>query len=76
MVLIKEPVISGMSGSQWIRITGTAIMDNSATVKEAMLEAIPQLKDVYNAEEFVVYYLEDMEASLCSFTSEPIKLAN
>jgi uncharacterized pyridoxamine 5'-phosphate oxidase family protein len=51
-------------------------MDNSKDAKEAMLGAVPSLKEVYNLDELVVYYIENMVASLCSFTDEPITLDN
>lgn len=66
--------VSGMNGSQWIRVTGKAVMDESDEMKEVMFNAIPALRDVYSKEELVVYYIADMKATVCSFDAEPITL--
>jgi uncharacterized pyridoxamine 5'-phosphate oxidase family protein len=78
--LIKNPsvAISGMNNTHWIRITGMAVVDNSADAKRAMLEANPVLKDMYSINDgiFEVFFIEDMKAVLYSFTSAPIELEN
>lgn len=68
--------ISGMKDSEWIRVTGKAVVDKDEEVIEAMLEAIPALKDVYSREEIEVYYIEDMKATVYSFNAEPVVLEN
>lgn len=78
--LIKNPnvAISGMNNTHWIRITGKAVVDNSADAKRAMLEANPVLKDMYSINDgiFEVFFIKDMKAILYSFTSAPIELEN
>lgn len=74
--MIKNPsiAISGIVGSEWIRVTGKAVMVNNDEVKNAMFTAIPSLKNVYSEEEFEVYYIEDMKATVYSFSGEPVQL--
>lgn len=78
--MLKNPniAISGMNERHWIRITGKAVVDNSADARRAMLEANPVLKNMYSIDDgiFEVFFIEDMKAILYSFTSEPIELVN
>lgn len=63
--------ISAMSqDGKWIRVTAEAVLDNNIAAQEHMLEAYPSLKAMYqpgdgNTE---VYYLQNAEAHICSFT--------
>ena len=70
--------VSGFDGSKWIRITGKAVIDSSIEEKKAMLEANPGLKNMYSIEDglFEVFYIEDMKATLYSFTDAPVELEN
>ena len=70
--------VSGFDGSKWIRITGKAVIDSSIEAKKAMLEANPGLKNMYSVEDglFEVFYIEDMKATLYSFTDAPVELEN
>ncbi len=65
--------ISGMAQGKWIRLSGEAVIDDSAEAKEAMLEANPSLRKMYSADDglFAVFYLNNMEAILYSFNGEP-----
>ena len=78
--LVKNPKVevSGMAKGKWIRLSGKAVVDDSKEAKEAMLEANPVLKNMYNLEDgiFAVFYLDDMKASLYSMTGDPIELEN
>lgn len=65
--------ISGMADSKWVRISGYAKMDDEQ-VKNEMLTEIPALKKVYNPEEFEVFSIEDMKATVYSFQDEPQEL--
>lgn len=63
--------ISAMSqDGKWIRVTAEAVLDDNIAAQEHMLEAYPSLKAMYqpgdgNTE---VYYLQNAEAHICSFT--------
>lgn len=74
----KNPqvAISGMADGKWIRVSGKAIFDHNEKVIDTMFEAIPSLKDVYTREEFEVYYLENMQSRVESFTEAPVELAD
>lgn len=57
-------------GGHWIRLTGTAVLDDNVAAQEHMLDAYPHLRAMYtpgdgNTE---VYYIKDAEATFCSFT--------
>lgn len=78
--LLANPKIevSGMAKEKWIRVSGEVVFDDSIEAKEAMLEANPSLKDMYSVDDgtFVVFYLENMQALVCSFTGESETLTN
>ncbi len=66
--------ISAMADGDWIRLCGTAVLDERIEAQEHMLESYPQLRAMYapgdgNTE---VYYLKDASAVICSFTKEPV----
>ncbi len=65
--------ISGMAKGQWIRLTGTLVNDDRLEAKESMLDAYPNLKAMYSADDdnTQVLYLKDASATFCSFTEEP-----
>ncbi len=65
--------ISGMVDGYWIRIEAKAIRDDRIEAKRSMLDANPELKGMYQAEDdnTEVLYLQDVKATFCSFTSEP-----
>lgn len=78
--LIANPKteVSGMAKGQWIRLSGEAVVDNSVEAKQAMLDANPALKNMYSLEDdiFAVFYLDNMKATVYSFTGEPVELEN
>ncbi len=74
MLANPNVAISGMAGSEWIRITGKVIMDSREEMKDAMFAAIPSLKTVYTRDELEVFYLEDIKAFVHSFTAVPVEL--
>jgi len=57
----------------WIRIAATAVNDDSIEVKQAMLDAYPQLKGLYDAadDNTQVLYLKDATATIAAHGSEP-----
>ena len=65
--------ICAMYDNTWLRIAATVVNDDRVEVKQAMLDAYPQLKDRYSAgdENTQVLYLKDAVATFYSFTTEP-----
>ena len=65
--------ICAMYDNTWLRITATVVNDDRIEVKRAMLDAYPQLKDRYSANDdnTQVLYLKDAVATFSSFTAEP-----
>ncbi|MBR3620937.1 MAG: pyridoxamine 5'-phosphate oxidase family protein [Clostridia bacterium] len=65
--------IAAFDGERWIRLSATAVLDESIAAQEHMLAAYPSLQAMYkpgdgNTE---VYYLENAKAVFCSFTQAP-----
>jgi uncharacterized pyridoxamine 5'-phosphate oxidase family protein len=71
----KNPKIAicAMSGGEWIRIQALAIEDDRVEAKQSMLDAYPNLKNMYSAtdDNTQVLYLENATAAISSFTSAP-----
>ena len=65
--------ICAMSEGKCIRISATAVEDDRLEAKESMLEAYPNLKNRYAADDgnCQVLYLKDATATIASFTEEP-----
>lgn len=69
--------ICGFAEGQWVRVTGKLIRDDRIEVKKHMLDAYPQLKAMYSAEDdnTEVLYFEDTTAVFSSF-SEPTRIVH
>ena len=65
--------ICAMADNSWIRIEASVVNDDSVEVKQSMLDAYPQLKDRYSADDdnTQVLYLKDAIATFFSFGAEP-----
>ncbi|MGD9158516.1 MAG: pyridoxamine 5'-phosphate oxidase family protein [Desulfobacteraceae bacterium] len=65
--------ICAFSGDQWIRIEAKAVEDDRIETKQAMLDAFPQLQNMYKADDpnTQVLYLKDATATFASFGGEP-----
>ena len=65
--------ISAMVGGDWIRLEGQVVRDDRIEAKKSMLDANPELKGMYSAEDdnTEVLYLKDATATFCSFTKAP-----
>lgn len=63
--------ICAFAGGQWLRIAATAVDDDRVEAKASMLDAYPNLKDRYSAEDpnTQVLYLKDATATFSSFTA-------
>ena len=73
--MMKNPKIEicAFSGDKWIRVEALAIGDDRIEPKEKMLEAYPQLKAMYSADDANthVLYLKNATATFSSFGGEP-----
>lgn len=65
--------ISGMTGGKWIRLSGEAVLDPRVEAQEHMLEAYPNLRNMYQPGDgnTAVYYLKNATAQICSFSDSP-----
>ena len=66
--------ICAMVEGRWIRVEGTAVLDDDREARVSMLEAYPNLKAMYtpgdgNTE---VWYLRNVTATISSFTEAPV----
>jgi uncharacterized pyridoxamine 5'-phosphate oxidase family protein len=61
------------SDMQWIRIEAQAVNDDRIEAKKHMLDANPDLKSMYKADDgnTQVLYLKDAIATIASFSKEP-----
>ena len=62
------------SGTEWIRISGKLVNDDSREAKAYVLDKNPELKSMYSADDdnTAVLYITDGVAQFCSF-SAPMK---
>jgi len=65
--------ICAFDGSEWIRLQAIAVEDDRLEAKQSMLDAYPNLKGRYSADDgnTQVLYLKDTEATISSFTDKP-----
>jgi uncharacterized pyridoxamine 5'-phosphate oxidase family protein len=65
--------ICAFDGSEWIRVTATAVRDDRIEAKQHMLEAYPNLQKMYKADDdnTEVLYLKNAVATIYSFTAKP-----
>ncbi len=64
------------SGSEWMRLSGTLVNDETLTVKEEFLNRNESLKSMYKADDdnMAVLYITNATARFCSFTSPERKV--
>lgn len=65
--------ICAMNKGKWIRIKAKAIEDERIEASESLLNEYSSLKDKYKAGDgnCIVFYLEDAQATIYSFSDEP-----
>jgi uncharacterized pyridoxamine 5'-phosphate oxidase family protein len=65
--------ICAFNGDAWIRVQARAVEDERREAKAHMLEAYPQLKDRYSADDdnTQVFYLKDAVATIASLSEAP-----
>ena len=66
--------ICGFFEGKWIRVEAKAIRDENRDAKVSMLDANPELKGMYSADDdnTEVLYLDSVKATICSFTEAPV----
>ena len=73
--MMKNPKIEicAYSGDKWVRVEAVAVEDDRSEAKQKMLDAYPQLKSMYSADDgnTQVLYLKDATATFSSFGGEP-----
>ena len=65
--------ISAFHNGTWIRITGRLVEDDRTEARKAMLDAYPNLRQMYPEDDgnTQVLYFQDAVATFCSFTAAP-----
>lgn len=65
--------LSAFDGDRWLRVAATLVEDDRYEVKKHMLDAYPELQEMYSADDVntQVFYLKDATATICSFTEAP-----
>jgi uncharacterized pyridoxamine 5'-phosphate oxidase family protein len=65
--------ICAFDGKEWIRVQATVVDDDRVEAKQSMLEAYPELKNMYSATDgnMQVLYLKDAVATIASFEAPP-----
>ncbi len=73
--IMKNPKIEicAFSDDKWVRVEAIAVEDDRTEPKQKMLDAYPQLKSMYSADDdnTQVLYLKDATATFYSFGGEP-----
>ena len=64
------------SGSEWLRLSGTLVNDETLAVKEEFLRRNPSLKSMYKADDgnMAVLYITNATARFCSFMAAEKKV--
>ena len=65
--------ICAFKDGTWLRIAGTLVEDDRLEAKESMLNAYPELKSMYAADDgnTEVFFFKDAVATFASFTAAP-----
>lgn len=65
--------ICAFKDGEWLRLSGTLVEDDRREARVSMLDAYPELKNMYSPDDgnTVVYYIKDAKAVFSSFTAPP-----
>lgn len=65
--------ICAMKEGRWLRLSGELVEDNRREARVSMLDAYPELKSMYDADDgnTQVWYFTNAEAMFCAFGEEP-----
>ena len=68
----KVEICAFLNGD-WLRVAGTLVEDERLEAKQSMLDAYPELQQMYAADDgnTEVFYFKDATATFSSFTKEP-----
>lgn len=68
----KVEICAFLNGD-WLRVAGTLVEDERLEAKQSMLDAYPELQQMYAADDgnTEVFYFENATATFSSFTKEP-----
>lgn len=65
--------ICAFKNGEWVRVAGELIEDDRAEARQSMLDAYPELQEMYAADDgnTEVFYFRNAVATFSSFTHEP-----
>ncbi|MBR4721032.1 MAG: pyridoxamine 5'-phosphate oxidase family protein [Clostridia bacterium] len=65
--------ICAFKNGEWIRVSGELIEDDCVEARQSMLDAYPQLKEMYSADDgnTQVFYFKNATAVISAFTHGP-----
>ena len=68
----KAEICAFLNG-EWLRVAGTLVEDDRVEARQSMLDAYPDLQNMYKADDgnMEVFYIKDATATFSSFTKEP-----
>ena len=67
--------LCAMKGDEWIRVTGTLVLDDRLEAQENMLNDYPSLRAMYTTGpngNTAVYFFKNATATISSFSHEPV----
>ena len=66
--------ICAFKDGKWIRIAGELIEDDRVEARKSMLDAYPNLRNMYDENDgnTQVFYMKNATATISSFSSEPV----
>jgi uncharacterized pyridoxamine 5'-phosphate oxidase family protein len=73
----KVEMSAMLPDGRWIRVNGTAVFDGNAAAKKKAFELFDGFKALYQSPDsptFEVFYLDNLSATVYSFTEEPEKI--
>lgn len=77
--MIANPLVemSGTINNRWIRVEGRVAPDHRIEAKAAMLELIPSLKNMYQADDVIyeVLYFTEGKATIYTFGGNPEEIS-
>ncbi len=66
--------ICAFKNGEWLRLSGRLVEDDRTEARQAMLDAYPELQNMYSADDgnTEVFYIDGATAVFSSFTSAPV----
>ena len=69
----KTEIVAAKADGHWLRYTGKAVFETDPKYAEAMLDMMPNLRDIYNEEtghKMMVFHLEEASARIIPVMGE------